>query len=116
MSLNWNISEIKDSDALCWREVNGETQLAPTTECMIWATMIVDIGEITEKNAMRFAERLYQWETIVGTISSDGERLTFADVKAHIGLRTNVITTSDAKWRKRISSKLEEKAREAVRK
>lgn len=118
MSLNWNVSRIADSDRVCWRTADadqpmrgikaGERYLSPTTEALIWSTLGVGLGEITAANWRRFWVRLQAVEAWSGKLISEGDRgdgrpwdLTAEDVRAHIGLHTNVSRETDSAWIKR---------------
>ena len=78
--------------------------------CLVIATMTIDMGTITEKNWTEFYRRLNALEHLVGAQrrrkNDHGEWedvfYTPAEVKAHIGIRTNVAKTTDAQWRKRL--------------
>jgi hypothetical protein len=101
MSLNWNATKVEG-----WGEIPVNKQ-----ESLIFATMFVDMGEITEKNHEEFYERYVQFNMACGYTDL---YLSLADVKSAIGLSTNVFTTTPAAWRKRLIKKLEEKAREKL--
>ena len=95
MSLNYDLTGcnqdvIKDGDK--WQ---------PFVQPIIFATMAVGIGEITEDNFLEFWQRLNVFELI-----HDLTPLTPLDhVVAMIGLRTNVFPTKTrAKWLKRVVS------------
>jgi hypothetical protein len=64
------------------------------TNSLIWATMSVGIGEITEKNWKEFFVRLKAVEGVYGPLLYNGETnkslLTEKEVFNHIGLSTNV--------------------------
>jgi hypothetical protein len=101
MSLNWNLSEIKNHDDLCWNE---DETMNPVTHTMIFATMIVGLHGITEKNVGQFAARLELYQNLHGElmIGPDGPvAVTTEDVIDHIGLRCNVSDETDAAWIKR---------------
>lgn len=115
MSLNWNLENIEDHENVCfvWRKPqpsegtvdpeylneNGEARyMAPLTEALIFATISVKIGEITEENVAEFYARAKFIENVYGAYTykiEDGKKvdneLTPAEVQAHIGLRCNVI-------------------------
>lgn len=61
MSLDWNLSKIKNNKEVCWK--NGIMK-AETHE-LIYSTIAVGIGEITEKNWREFLARLNsgRWST-----------------------------------------------------
>ena len=109
MALNWNLSDIKDSKDMCW--VQGEDgdkddknyYLHPVTNSLIWATLIIGMGSITEKNHKEFHLRSLDLQKADGyqPLTENGEPRTFTyeEVKAHIGLKTNVTFIGQAKWR-----------------
>jgi hypothetical protein len=115
MSLNWSIDKIHDYKELCWRpalddqgnpilDEDGDPQvrLEPITDCLIWGTMCVEIGKITEQNADEFHRRLEEADEVgiapsinffnEATQKWDRRIPTLEEVKAHIGLSTNVYT------------------------
>lgn len=105
MALTWELGDIKD-----WETVTrvtataddpsnaikvGDTLLNPVTSALIWHTMNVKIGRITEANADEFWARVALVEKLYGASlgNSDGPRpITRDDVRAHIGLHCNVVT------------------------
>jgi hypothetical protein len=113
MSLNWNLSKIVDHDTLCWLpaaegQKDEDRNMSPITNAIIWACMGNDIGTITEANYLEFYARCMMMSKLFGTPLckfEDGKRIgidiTVEDVKAHIGLSTNVSTKSRAAFIKR---------------
>lgn len=109
MSLNWNIGSIKDHKTVCtiiaekddeMRGVKaGDELLNPITSTLIWTTLAVDMGEITEKNAAEFYDRYVFANRVCGVTSED---VTLDDVKRHIGLSTNVSTKTAKTWGGRV--------------
>lgn len=102
MSLNWNATKCGDA----WKALDPSVQ-----ESLIFHTMFVDMGEITEANHQEFYERYVQWNMALGYGTSD-LYLSAGDVKAAIGLTTNVFTTTPAAYRKRLAKIMQEKAHE----
>lgn len=109
MALNWDLSNIKEFEDLCYRtmestyvDVDEETgeeitknhvELVPLADALIWATICVGMGEVTEDTYVEFWRRVAALEAWNGAFltTKDGPRpITLADVKAHIGLSTNV--------------------------
>jgi hypothetical protein len=100
MSLDWNLTKIKDYETVCW--VDPETvgspargiwtyndqdkALNPVTYSIIWGTMAVGIGQIKESNLDEFFTRLHIWESVTGK----DNKTTYEQLKQHIGLNTNV--------------------------
>ena len=89
MSLNWDCTKIKDFDTWGWvKDADGDEVLNPITGRLIWLTMVVDMGNITDKNADEFYVRTCMLNSHFQP--GIGEGLTREDVHRHIGLKTNV--------------------------
>ena len=101
MSLNWNATKVKG-----WDEVDPNKR-----ESLIFATMFVDMGEITEKNHEDFYQRYVEFNLACGY---QDLYLSLEDVKSAIGLTTNVFTTTPAEWRKRLVRLIQDKARDKM--
>ena len=101
MSLNWDVTRVKNSDEVCFVERDGETHLSPVTNDLIWLTLGIGIGEITEKTAHEFYTRmLCHWG--IDNYSKKERRVAWDYIVAHIGLSTNVFPKeSSAKWMKK---------------
>lgn len=119
MSLDWDISEVKNND-----EIKADGSPWVTTETLIWYTMAVDMGEITKENYDEFFKRVSIWETIngAGKRKFDSETneyedifMTLEDVERRIGLSTNVITRDREEWGERIAEILFDRADREVR-
>jgi hypothetical protein len=102
MSLNWDATKCGEA----WEKLPPEKR-----ESLIFATMFVDMGEITEANHKEFYKRYVQFNMACGYPDL---YLTGKDVKDAIGLNTNVFTTTPAAWKKFLLKKLDEKANEKV--
>lgn len=110
MSLDWNLTKIKNYKEVCWQKNEDDTdRLNPVTDSLIWLTMGIGIGNITEDNASEVYCRIAMYEKLFGTMLSywkDSKKvsvpITPEDVHNHIGLFTNVSKETDAAWRKRI--------------
>ena len=106
MALHWNLTKIKDTDNVCWREItledgSIEQRMNQLTETMIWLCAGVGIGEITEKNAQQFHCRVNLLEQLNGPFlyqNKEPRPITIEDVRSHIGLSTNVSNTPKGKW------------------
>lgn len=103
MSLNWQVDGIKDYKTVCWKE-DGE--MNPVTNTLIWGTIGVGMGQITDKNVDEFAARFRLLEKIHGAFlykpaEGGGKQdwyLSDEDFIAHIGLWCNVSFESRTKW------------------
>lgn len=117
MSLNWDLSEIKDYETVCFNvstdvETGEETRsLSAKTNALIMQTMITGLGKDWTLDA-DFAPEMYARvkliEKIHGAlcyrITEQGERedvyFTIEDIRAHIGLSTNASPVTRAKFLK----------------
>lgn len=119
MSLDWDITEVKNHE-----EITVEGAPWVITETLIWLTMAVDMGEITEENHEEFFKRVNIWETIHGpsmhkwnkeTEEREPMPMTLEDVERRVGLNTNVITRDREEWGERIAEILFDRADRKVR-
>jgi hypothetical protein len=128
MSLNWDISKIKNADDLCWLpagpgEKDEDRKMNPITNALIWTTMSVGMGAVTEKNHLEFFARCELVSKLSGaplTKVEGGKRVdinfTLEDIKAHIGISTNVSDETQGKWLTRIGKNFIEGTIRAKRK
>ena len=92
MALNYNFSKVKDHEAL--HENQSEWG---KTDTLIWLTMAVGLGGITEKNYVEFYARIKFLEKLSGAMAHVGREeyfFTIDDIKRRIGLETNVSNTT----------------------
>ena len=107
MSLNWNIKNINDYKYVCYYTKDDGTQiLHPTTDAIIWLTLIIGIGTITEKNVDTFYSRVRAYELMRGAMLYDNmsrpDYIEYVDIVAHIGLVTNSSKMTDAQFRRHL--------------
>ena len=105
MSLDWDVSE-------CTFDRDSERQTA-NAENLIWQTMAVDLGSITEKN-------LSEWVFRCAVINIMNTNIKFHPVtedflRPYIGLCTNVSTTTRAKFMNKCKDTLQRDAMDAIR-
>jgi hypothetical protein len=115
MSLNFDLTAI---DRRFWHADEATEEAKEVTNTMIWATIAVDMGSITEKNADEFAERLEAYQQLRGALMQkyvDGEiidrPLTAEEVRERIGLKTNVTTTTKRQFKAKLARLEKEAAR-----
>jgi hypothetical protein len=101
MSLDYNLDDVNDVDGMCF----GADGMYPVTYALIHITMLVDIGEITDENHEEFFIRCSMYEKLFGAPYS--RMPDYADIKAHVGLSTNVATKDMASWWKRMGESLQ---------
>ena len=102
MSLNWNIENIENHKQVCFLE---DGKMNPVTNALIWSTISVGLGSITDKNVDEFSARFRVIEKIHGPfVMKDGKDyyLTDEEIAAHIGLYCNVSNETRAQWASRI--------------
>lgn len=105
MSLNWDISDCANSEELLTEEQ------WPMTEFMIFSTMIVGIGKITEENVSEYYSRIRFYERLNGHFfktkdefgNFEGKDFPPSELKKYIGLRANVSYEETEGWISRIS-------------
>ena len=113
MALSWQVDQIKDYKNVCWipDADSDERRLNPVTEALIFGTMSVGLGSITDKNVDEFAARFRIIEKIHGAQlykpNPEGKGIvdwfvSDEDFIAHIGLVCNVSNETRAKWAARI--------------
>jgi hypothetical protein len=130
MSLNWSLRDIADYKNACFETADrdhpgrgvkkGEQLMRPVTNTLIWATIGIGIGQITEANYQTFALRLRLYEQLFGAflqrrVDVNGKEvedpfddrpgrwvdrpITVSEVYAHIGLDTNASRLTDAQFK-----------------
>jgi hypothetical protein len=105
MALHFDLSDVANRHENYPMTEDG--RMNPATESLIFVTMAVGMGTITEDNWKRFAVRLDILQSLFGRHGHvpDGNGgirpIDHREVKGHIGLKTNVSPETDAAWRKR---------------
>lgn len=108
MPLRFWLDKIEDHKNVCYIGSEDDpdgVHIQPLTRSLIFLTLNVGIGEITERNADEFYARLHIIERIQGASTRLGGEEVYTtpqEVRAHIGLRTNVPTETRARWAKRM--------------
>ena len=101
MSLNWSVKKVPEK---FWK--GDDNPEWPITNALIWATMEVDLGEITEKNAEEFYRRLFCMDVVYG----QPKRFTLRQVRDRIGLSTNVADRTKRQFDAKVSKVLTRRA------
>lgn len=109
--MSLNVLRVPDGFTIDTSDGTGRPEWLPYTDQetidMVHATIAVDLGEITEANAVQWWRRARLFEiAAAGRLVHDAEGdplpLTLERVRRFIGLRVNVANTTDAAYRKRI--------------
>ena len=110
MSLNFDHGDVQDKDFIFVPaesvfgegdtplHLAGEKIMNPRFEAVIFATMAVDIGEITEKNKVEFYLRYLLWNRVVNC--EPKPYLQFSDIEKSVGLKTNVFFATNAAFKR----------------
>jgi len=149
MALHWDVSNVANSDNVCFRDPTEEERkcygdgrhLTAATHSLIMVSMVLAYGpELTEKNLGKAWERLRFYERLFGALRKEYDSVsatyecgacgvtngrvvrrlvdkcfTYEELKAHIGLRTNVAPETDAKWFKRMTEDFRREEANAVK-
>lgn len=106
MALHWDLKDIRDYETACFvMGEDGKRRLSPVTEALIWYTMAVDIGRLTEADLPEFWARMKVADALRGPMLWDIDEyrpITLDELKAHVGLSTNVAKVPRASWVKRV--------------
>lgn len=114
MSLNWNVSKVANHDTVCFTQPDedGNREMRSLTNTLIWATIAVDLGSIKATNIDEWLFRLQGLAIAYG--DSGWADITRAELQAHIGLSTNVVDTTRAKFVTKIAKAIEREAADKV--
>ena len=115
MSLNWNLTQVENSETLCWipsTEEEGKFQMNGVTEVLIWSTILVGFSKITEKNYKTFFRRAKELEVVYGMrgflVEAESTRMPYIhEVQKHIGLKTNADILTNRKWGSHLRRQIE---------
>jgi hypothetical protein len=103
MSLNYNLADIEDFKTVC---LKPDGTISALTEALVFSTLIVELGEITEENVGEWYARLTLCKGL-GKLThrrlneaGEAEDImpTVEELIAHIGLKTNVSSVHRQRW------------------
>lgn len=97
MSLNYNLTKIKNYEKVCYTEDGALTRL---TTGLTFMMPVIGMAGITAGTAKTVYLRIALYEQLFGPVR-EHERITMKQVLAHVGLTTNVASETDAKWERR---------------
>lgn len=98
MSLNFDLTKIKNYETVCYTEAGT---LKGLTTGLIYLMPVIGMSGITTATAKTVYLRLATYEQLFGPVR-EHDRITLKQVLAHVGLTANVEPESDAKWERRI--------------
>ena len=112
MSLNWDVTKVKDFEAKFPDIVDGENrQWNGKFMCLMYYNMFTDMGAITEKNASEFYTRIKIYDKLFGCLSNVKgvpHPLTYQDVKDVIGMSINVSPEKRPYFIKKVMKRFQE--------
>ena len=121
MALTWDLTEINDAKKVCWipsKDEEGKFELGALTNTLIWATILIGMNSITEKNSKEFHRRLIEFEVISGEgmlVHEENTRQpTLEEIQSHVGLKTNATTMESRKWGNNIKRLVKEEANRRI--
>lgn len=119
MSLDYNLSEIENWQELCVRPESEKeewhiTPLKPKTHALVWASMLIEMGTITEKNVDEWDFRLRCIYRLDLGPTSPKNKPTREDIEKHIGLRMNVRTLPRNQFMTRCKKMLEQAVKDEI--
>ena len=114
MALNWDLGDIENFKSVCRNE---DESLREETELLIFYTMNLGMGLITQNNVDKFILRFRMYEVLYGMAkwwNVNGQRVNVISdtlIRKHIGLRTNASSISDAQFNKNMLKQLVREAK-----
>lgn len=117
MSLDFNTSKIQPLENGKDPVRDSQGHLTGLAQTVIFMSMFVDLGSITDTNVDEFHKRASIYEQTLGALRKDkgGEDkyLTREEIASFIGLTTNVTNKSYANWKRKMGQTLFERAEQA---
>lgn len=102
MSLDFRFTDIPDYETVTRNE---DGTLRGVTQCIIFATMAVGVGDTSYRDGDEFVWRVQVYESLFGPSFAQGPEGLIAlpedELRKHVGLRTNVSFETRAAWLKR---------------
>ena len=114
MALNWDLGDIENFKSVCRNE---DESLREETELLIFYTMNLGMGLITQNSVDKFILRLRMYEVMYGMAkwwNVNGQRVNVISdtlIRKHIGLRTNASSISDVQFNKNMLKQLVREAK-----
>ena len=87
------------------------------TDTIIWYLWFTETGKITKKNFEEVFRRIYVYETVTKPMMTQGRepvRVTYRDVREHIGLSVNVVWSKEGVFKKKMWTQMQDEARRAM--
>jgi hypothetical protein len=114
MALYWSIARVRN-----WKRSPTTSDQRGITHAIVWATLVYDLGRVTEKNVdqwlfrQEFARRVDDFYPYYR--GADRSTLTRAEFERRLGLETNVVTTSRPAFQRKLIDKLVREVSTAIK-
>ena len=106
MNLQWDLTNVENSDSLCWDErPDGKYELTNLTESIINLTAVVGINKITDKTAREFGRRASILKVMGVPILTELNQDT---INSHVGLETSAIKMDYHGFKNQVFESLEQ--------
>jgi hypothetical protein len=105
MSLNWDSNK-------CVNPLPANETEASERECLIWGSIALDLGSVTEENVDEWYFRFKFCEQIGRAVTTHPMRRDV--IKRWVGLSMNVVTLTRKKWMKKIMDNVERDVRDDI--
>ena len=106
MNLQWDLTNVENSDSLCWDErPDGKYELTNLTESIINLTAVVGINKITDKTAREFGRRASILKVMGVPILTELNQDT---INPHVGLETSAIKMDYRGFKNQVFESLEQ--------
>tara|TARA_R100001594_G_scaffold87967_1_gene122293 strand:+ start:861 stop:1238 length:378 start_codon:yes stop_codon:yes gene_type:complete len=104
MSLTVDVRKIKNFQETCYTEDDDGLRYTGIVQSLAFLMIPLGVNPITEKNYKEFYTRLLMYAAIQRNLGTREqlEKITLSDIKAHIGLETNVSPETPRKWEKKL--------------
>ena len=106
MNLQWDLTNVENSDSLCWDvRPDGKYELTSLTESIINLTAVVGINKITSKTAREFGRRASILKVMGVPIFTELNQDT---INSHVGLETSAIKMDYRGFKNQVFESLEQ--------
>lgn len=104
MPLTVDTTGVKNHIKVCYvgSKETKDLDYTETTKFLVWTSMAIGIGNITEKNYLVVYFRHVFFQRLIGAKCP----ITLQDVKNHIGIKINVAFENKTKWKNRITKSI----------
>lgn len=115
MSLNWDARNVTKEGRELLEKKHGKKQAGQIVAYFCWVLMSADIGEVTDKNVDEIIFRDRVGAKVIGGSVLQNYTPDAEDVRALVGYRCNVTTTTRRQFMAKMARILESKTRDELR-